>query len=33
MHTCEVCGVEYKDNEMYYDDTCDDCAREEGILK
>lgn len=32
MHECLVCGVEYEDGDMHYDDTCDDCARDLGIL-
>ena len=29
--TCEICGEEYEENTMFYDDTCDECAKEEGL--
>jgi hypothetical protein len=32
MCTCEVCGEEYEEGSMHYDDTCDNCARDNGIL-
>lgn len=32
MCTCEVCGVEFEEGSMHYDDTCDECARDSGIL-
>lgn len=32
MHECNVCGEEYEDGAMYYDDICDECAKDEGIL-
>lgn len=31
MFTCEICGLEYEEDSMYYDDTCDDCAKNEGL--
>lgn len=31
MHTCEYCGLEYEDNDHYYDDICDECAIEDGL--
>lgn len=32
MNICEICGEEFEEGTMYYDDTCDECAKEEGIL-
>lgn len=29
---CEICGEEYFEGAMVYDDTCDNCARDNGIL-
>lgn len=29
--TCEICGLEYEEGTMHYDDTCDECARNEGL--
>ena len=31
MHECNICGLVYEDNEHYYDDICDECAKEEGL--
>lgn len=28
---CELCGDEYAENVNFYDDTCDECARSEGL--
>lgn len=30
---CEICGEEYEEGTMFYDDTCDGCAKEEGICE
>lgn len=30
---CEICGLEYEEDTHFYDDTCDKCAKEEGILE
>lgn len=32
MCICESCGIEFEEGEMHYDDTCDECARDAGIL-
>ena len=31
--TCEICGEEYDKDSQFYDDTCDECAKEEGLLE
>lgn len=30
--SCLICGDKYKSGSMHYDDTCDSCARKNGIL-
>lgn len=32
MCTCEICGVKFGEGTMHYDDTCDECAKDNGIL-
>lgn len=29
---CEICGINFENGTMHYDDTCDTCAKENGIL-
>lgn len=32
MQVCEICGEEFEEGTMYYNDTCDECAKDEGVL-
>lgn len=31
MCTCLICDLEYEEGTMHYDDTCDGCAKDNGI--
>lgn len=31
MLNCEVCGEEFNEGDMFYDDTCDECAVDMGL--